>query len=363
MDKDEFLATMRSSWQESGLELGRFNLAVMGKTGVGKSTLINAIFGDEVAVTGVGRPVTIDSQFISHESQTFAFYDTRGVEVGPESDKVIADLHELVSGDRPVKERVHVVWYCVQATGSRFEAAESDFVNRVCSANVPVVLVMTKVSKRNGDVHPDAKKLAEEVRALKLPVVYSDVFPVMARADAFEGLDMHGLEELLDATFRVAPEGVRTALVAAQKIDMKKKERATNEAVALAVTAAVAAAATPIPLASSALLIPIQTGLMARIAQIYGVPMDMAVASALAATSASTAVGRTVAANVFKMIPGVGTLVGGAINATVAGTITTALAYSWEAICARHAKGEIDLGALPAAEINSMFKAGLSQKR
>ena len=34
------------------------NILVVGKTGVGKSTLINHLFRDNLAETGVGKPVT-----------------------------------------------------------------------------------------------------------------------------------------------------------------------------------------------------------------------------------------------------------------------------------------------------------------
>ena len=38
--------------------LNTLNIIVAGKTGVGKSTLINAVFRDNLAETGMGKPVT-----------------------------------------------------------------------------------------------------------------------------------------------------------------------------------------------------------------------------------------------------------------------------------------------------------------
>jgi len=38
----------------------KLNVLIVGKTGVGKSTLINAVFGDKVAEAASGMPVTQD---------------------------------------------------------------------------------------------------------------------------------------------------------------------------------------------------------------------------------------------------------------------------------------------------------------
>ncbi|HYI52530.1 MAG TPA: GTPase, partial [Microlunatus sp.] len=46
---DWFNESFRSEYDRQNESLGRFNLALFGKTGVGKSTLLNAIFGEEVA--------------------------------------------------------------------------------------------------------------------------------------------------------------------------------------------------------------------------------------------------------------------------------------------------------------------------
>jgi putative ribosome biogenesis GTPase RsgA len=45
-------------YEKAAEQLGRANIAVVGSSGVGKSTLINAMFGFDIAKTGVGRRVT-----------------------------------------------------------------------------------------------------------------------------------------------------------------------------------------------------------------------------------------------------------------------------------------------------------------
>ena len=90
--------------------------------------------------------------------------------------------------------------------------------------------------------------------------------------------------------------------------------------IAAAATSAAAAAATPIPFSDAALLVPIQLGMMARIAQIYKIKFERAVLMAIASTTAATQIGRATFTGLLKMMPGAGTVIGGAIGAGVAST-------------------------------------------
>ena len=64
--------------------LNTLNIIVAGKTGVGKSTLINAVFRDKLAETGMGKPVTDHMRKISKKGIPLAIYDTKGFELGKE---------------------------------------------------------------------------------------------------------------------------------------------------------------------------------------------------------------------------------------------------------------------------------------
>ncbi|MBB5640975.1 GTPase family protein [Cryobacterium roopkundense] len=113
-------------WQEQADQMGRFNLAIFGKTGVGKSTLINAIFGEDVAPTGVGEPVTMENHLYLHREGFLGLLDTRGLEIGKDTDTLIAELSTYVlrMRENPLSEQIHVAWYCVRATDRRFEDTE-----------------------------------------------------------------------------------------------------------------------------------------------------------------------------------------------------------------------------------------------
>ena len=64
--------------------LNTLNIIVAGKTGVGKSTLINSVFQGDLAETGMGKPVTDHMRKITKKGVPLAIYDTRGFELGKE---------------------------------------------------------------------------------------------------------------------------------------------------------------------------------------------------------------------------------------------------------------------------------------
>jgi uncharacterized protein (DUF697 family) len=364
-DVDIFEAEFGKKYQEQADKIGRFNLAIFGKTGVGKSTLINAIFGEDVALTGIGEPVTLGEHLYLHQSGFLGLYDTRGLEIGVDTDALIKELGGVIDRTRqlPESDQIHVAWYCVRASDNRFEEAEADFIRHLHALGLPVILVLTQVPSRGDEYHADAIALADYISGLDLPLAWKRPIFVMARGDDFVGQSEHGLNDLLDATFRVAPEGVEAALIAAQKIDLNRKRKHAQTAIAAAAGAAAVAGAVPIPFADAALLVPIQMSLMASVSAIYGVKLDTAALSATVATSVATAAGRSAVGGLLKLIPGAGTIVGGAISAGVASTFTFAIGYAWAEVCRQLVQGRLKGvdGALDSDALRTLFTTELKK--
>ncbi|QCX27863.1 GTPase family protein [Nocardioides jishulii] len=333
--------TLADRRAEHADEVGRFNLALFGKTGVGKSTLVNAVFGSQVAETGVGRPVTKGHHLYLYAGDTLGLYDTQGLELGRDDETLFREVRELVSSLRrkPVREQIHVAWYCVRARDGRFEDSEARFVQLLNELGLPVVLVLTQVPSRDGRPAARAEELAEHIHRLGLRLVGDRVFFTMAEDDDFDG-PAHGLQEVLDATFRVTPDAAREALASAQTIDFALKRKQARTYVAAATSSAAVTAASPIPFSDAALLVPLQLGMLAKIAHLYGVSVERSTALALASTAAATTAGRSAAGNLLKFIPGAN-VAGGVLNASVASTLTLAMGEAWIQVCDLIARGAV----------------------
>ena len=91
------------------------------------------------------------------------------------------------------------------------------------------------------------------------------------------------------------------------------------------------------------MLVPIQLGMMARIAQIYKIKFERAALLAIASTAVATGAGRAAFTGLLKLIPGAGTVVGGAIGAGVASSFTYAMGHAWLAVCHSVVKGKLGL--------------------
>lgn len=321
-------------YQKEVKELKKINILIAGKTGVGKSTLINAVFRENLAQTGVGVPVTQNLNKISKEGIPLVIYDTKGLELSQESQEEVrrAILEEISKPERKNNpdELMHICWYCVNALSNRIEPYEIEWI-RDLAGQMPLVLVLTQSL---GDQY---RELFYAIEDLNLPI--SALVPVLAKPYKLSQdlvLDPRGLQELVDRTLELVPEALQTSFINAQKVDNKRKLHRANKAVLGYTSSAFATGFTPVPVADAAILVPMQVAMIAHLTSIFGLPLDKAllssIISAVIGTGGATFLGRTISSSLLKLIPGLGSTAGGAITGATAATITCALGYAYNKV-------------------------------
>lgn len=239
--------------------LKTLNIIVAGKTGVGKSTLINSVFRDNLAEVGVGKPVTTHMCKITKKGIPLAIYDTRGFELGKEVQaevkKEILDTINLGLAAKDINQAVHCIWYCINTASNRVEPEEISWLRELSAANqttkVPIIIVLTQSF---------SKKKADEIRKslLNENLDIIQVVPVLAKDYEIEDLGTaksYGLDILVQVMGETLPEELMDTLQNVQIAALEEKKRYAQAAVATAATAAAGAGAAPIPFSDCALLI------------------------------------------------------------------------------------------------------------
>jgi len=137
---------MEESNNKSEKKIKKINILVAGKTGVGKSTLINAIFKKDFAQTGIGNPITEFIKKYEIENKSYSLFDTKGV-VLQNYNEVVENiknfLNEKNRNTNDESQHIHIAWVCISEGSSRIEELEIELVD-MFSKYVPVIVVLTK---------------------------------------------------------------------------------------------------------------------------------------------------------------------------------------------------------------------------
>jgi len=323
-------ALIKEKLEEALRKRGRVNILIGGKTGVGKSTLINAIFQGDLATTGQGRPVTTHTREYRKDGVPVSIFDTRGLEL----EKFDETLNELISliekrgqSDDP-NEHLHCAWICLSEDGRRVEDAEINLCRRLAALKLPVVAVITKARSDGGfrakvqSLLPDA---ANVVRVRAIQEVLDDG-PV---------LEPFGLVELVELTMELVPESQKNAFAAAQKVVLRQKQDRANILISGAVASATTIGAVPVPFSDAVLLIPVHITMLAGISSVFGLPLSTGflstVVSSTLAGAAGTLGGRALVSALLLLIPGAGPFLKGAVSGATAAAFTLAFGSAYVA--------------------------------
>ena len=312
----------------------KVNIIVAGKTGVGKSSLINYIFGKEVAKVGDGQPVTQEIQEYDLENDNITLFDTKGIEA-KDYEKTLDNIKkylELRQDSPDENDDIHIAWLCISERGDRVEEADRELLKILSEAGIPVIGVFTKrESKRESNF---VNKVVEDnlLPEAKAIVRVRSITEEVEIEDNLVELKPKGAEELLEETYKYMSEGRKNAIKKAQTAVLKDRmEAMSKEADVLTnwyAAGAAAIGATPLPFADSLALAALQTKMVVDINTIYrvdaGTHTFTDIAAALITITGVAQVGK-LAAGLLKVIP----VIGWTANAGVAAGITKGIGFGY----------------------------------
>ena len=177
-------------------EVGRAGIvAIVGRTNVGKSTLVNHLLGEKVSIVSdtVQTTRNLIRAILTEERGQIVFLDTPGVH------KAKGDLGKnLNKMARSSVDGVDTILLVMDGS-SKPELEDDGWFRRIAREEVPCVIALNK-SDRGTNFHPAYKTLWEEVKAEK----ESTQEPIWTSISALNG---DGMADQLSTLFEKMPEG------------------------------------------------------------------------------------------------------------------------------------------------------------
>ncbi|NHM17024.1 DUF697 domain-containing protein [Eggerthellaceae bacterium zg-887] len=315
------------------------NVLVIGNSGVGKSTLINAVLGDaaeEKAPTSVGiRGTTKELRIYESDAIPFRIIDTIGFEPSffkrNAAIKAVKKWSKESAKDENSDKKINVIWFCVEGTSSKLfpESIKSLSKATAMWESVPVIVVITKSYSE-----PDRKANIQMVNnAFATQKRYSKnlkgVIPVVAQTFTLNDTAFaapEGISELIDATNAVMPEGIKAATKDISAFKLKRKRALAQSVVGASTAGGAVVGAVPVPIADAMILSPLEVAEINAIAKIYEIKDNKDskrfINSIVEVGTASAAAKAAISA--LKAIPGVN-LAASVLNAVIAAGFVAAI--------------------------------------
>lgn len=325
------------------------NILVLGTSGAGKSTLINAVIGKEVAKAGHGQHKTEKMQPYISEDLNFQLIDSRGFEYNIwNTHKAVKDMKTwLRDGLKDNKPRIHMLWFCVDATSKRFTKQTIKTVEEVKKEwrDVPIIVILTKsffIAEDEDNIEMVKETFCKVAKKTGMPLA---IIPVLAQPPKGENIVSRGIEELIQITEANLDEAVKASEEAVRKYDLKCKKIKSQTLTMGAATSGAVVGAIPIDFPDAVVLTPLETLLISGIARVYKLDQSdelvKKVITRIVEAGTISMIAKT-AINKLKLIPGIANIAADVLNAIIAGLIVFGIGEAASVIMEKVYVGDID---------------------
>ena len=213
---------------------------MLGKTGVGKTSLLNYLYGFDLPV-GAGLPKTgkgIHENLITRNGTAYHVFDTWGIEADslPEWRKEVLALVRKRNTSPHINDWFHAVYYCFSASTARIEDAEIDeIIVPLLQSGCKMIVVLTN----SEDGFRKQEKIAGMKEYLREELVKRlhhdpqlEIIPVASVAGetlAGDAISRFGRTEVLEAAQYNLADDIEKRLPAIYKMNVMQKLGAWKE--------------------------------------------------------------------------------------------------------------------------------------
>ena len=342
-------------------ENGKPRILIAGATGCGKSTVCNLVFNREITASGSGEPTTRGVHKLSIPDIPVIIYDSEGYETGArfsdragsaeDSGQKYSDIIMNAVG----KEQIDLIWYCISAPGGRVTDVDTSLIKQFRALKKPVAVVLTQIDVATEEDCEELKRIiVQEVDgpdpdpARKIAVFESTTDPEITVPQGIPELHAWSFDHLMTSR--------QDAFVISCRRGFDEKDKLAKKWIAATATAAATASFSPLPFSDTLLITPAQLTLFARLLHLWNMTDFEKVLGTGIAETLMPALGRSLAGNIIKMIPGAGAVIGGIINASVSSTLTYASGMALNKSCRLLLEKQLS-GSVTAAVVKELLSS------
>ena len=217
-------------------------------------------------------------------------------------------------------------------------------ISKIREQGIPLAVVLTKAELVSEE---DAGKIRQAVMTGRSMPFFE--------TSAKDKTQPWQLAQLCEWSIGQLPTSLKIAFIAAQKQNLQAKREECKKIILQHVSGAAITGFSPIPVSDGPILLANQVGMVGRIVYVYGLQSLLKARGTqfIAALIAPIIMrsGIMAAGSLSKFVPGIGSAIGGMINATVASSITWGIGMAFINLCEQMLKAEIEGGEMALKKV------------